>query len=130
MPYRDRWPKEFEHVARVNDRRLFAVKANPNRGHSEPFTLVLESRDNGRTWRPIPLWRTIGAYIYQHAHFDHCEWPPVSFIEFEWEAPYLRGRYEDFEWDAAGGYIWDAFYSPVRRRWTLKKVRRVYWDDE
>ena len=129
MPYRDRWPEEFLHVARVDDDWIFAAKKNPRYRFSEPWIIVLESRDNGRSWRPISLRRTIGAFIYQHAHFNHSEWPPGTIEEFAWDAPHLRVRYVDLDMDAPHGYLWDALYSPRRRRWTVKKVGLVGEND-
>lgn len=126
--YRDRPPEDrFSHIARVDEQRLFAVEHLRPTQHPVPDNLhpIQESHDNGATWQPVPMRRSIGSWLYQSAHFEHTDWPPSIITQFAWEPPALRVRYVDFGHDARWGYEWDARYLPEQRVWTVRKVRIV-----
>lgn len=118
----------FYAQCRISDREGFAadiVDTEP-RGLNDPRDIVRVYRtlDGGANWSEIGMQRSWRAAIKTLLYSG--DWPPSTIESLDWHQGRLRLRYRD-EWivDEKYCYEWDAYYSPERRRWSLRIVRKL-----
>jgi hypothetical protein len=88
---------------------------------------LLCSRDEGATWKPVALVRTIRSHI---RFWGYPVWPPERIDAIVVERGLLRVGFRD-EWvpfEPGGESLWMGTYSSSRSLWTVKRVRRMDYD--
>ena len=101
--------REYRHKTPSPTRRLFSLE-------------VLHSRDDGRTWRQLPL-RLSPASWLKNALLD-IGWPPEFATRLTCEDGVIALQFINrdyfYNWPLKA---WRATYDPRRRRWYLQEIR-------
>lgn len=116
----------------ISEHEGYAVDARrPEASNPSRSIRVHHTIDGGTNWTTVPMRRSLASYLRMWRHGVEDEWPPVEVEELRWEGRVLRLRFRDDAWAQGVPYdhIWDAYYHPQRRVWTIERVRRLEVDE-